>query len=442
MDFLSIQLLLNTFVPKRRPNEAPMWKQKIPIILVLAFSLTVFTHGLNTPIGVITPPTAILVVGLILTFCTRMSEGRVLIPTAILQCPVVIASLCYFACGIVSGLGAADKAMWMKEIVQRTIIIILPLLMFTLTPKKPEQIKYAIMTYIPLCLFVVVFASNDARQTGMSEASYTLGMHKNQVAGSCSVMSTIAIAAILTTRSDKRFKWLMVFVAAAGALGCFAAQGKAGMLCIIVATIFMFIAAKTSARTFITFFLTCVIAAAVMWKVMPDKAREHVVSTKKFSTTEIRMSLWTDVWPLLLAEPMSMVGWGNPLVKSVNGGEDKWFGDCANVLLNDWFQMSLAGPICLLGVIITALKQGLDNAKKLPLYSVLGFINLVALGAVSGRFTHAMLDTFWIGRGVTLVTWAAIGMMIWIKLYLKQAEQKKPRKGSRNARPALASTAR
>lgn len=174
---------------------------------------------------------------------------------------------------------------------------------------------------------------------------------------------------------------------------------------------------------------------------MPDKAREHVVSTKKFSTTEIRMSLWTDVWPLLIAEPMTMVGWGNPLVKNVGGGEDKWFGDCANVLLNDWFQMTLLGPICLLGVIFTAIKQGLDNAKRLPLYSVLGFINLVALGSVAGRFTHAQLDTFWIGRGVTLVTWAAIGMMIWIKLYLMQLDQAKLSR-RRSSGKTLASTAR
>ncbi len=424
-------------IKSKKPYVVPMWKQKVPIILAIAFAVTNFAHGVQTPIGVITPPTMAFIVGLILTFFARLSEGRSLIPGVVLGNPIFIASAVYFVIGIGSGLAAADKALWIKEIVQRTTIIFLPMLLFALTPRKPEEIKFAIMSYLPLCLIVVIFAGNDARNTGLTEASYTFGMHKNQIAGSCSIMSTIAIAGILTS-TRKKFKRIMTGFAVAGALGCFASQGKAGMVCIIVATIFMFIAAKTKPRAFLTFGITCVIAGAIMWKVMPDKAREHVVSTKKFSTTEIRMTLWTDVWPVLLAEPFGAVGWGNPLVKNNGGGEDKYYGDCANVLLYDWMQMSLIGPLVLISVIVLAVKQGLNNANKVPLNSLLGFINLVALGVVCGRFTHAMVDTFWIGRGVTLTTWAAIGMLIFVKLYIEQTVKKPSKRGSLRTVPVSA----
>ena len=62
--------------------------------------------------------------------------------------------------------------------------------------------------------------------------------------------------------------------------------------------------------------------------------------------------------------------------------------------------------------------------------TTLAFINLVGLGVVCGRFTHAMVDTFWIGRGVTLTTWAAIGMLIFVKLYLDQTSKQKTIKGN------------
>lgn len=178
-----------------------------------------------------------------------------------------------------------------------------------------------------------------------------------------------------------------------------------------------------------------------MWKVMPEKAREHVVSTKKWSTTDIRITLWTDVWPVLLAEPFAPVGWGNPLVKMVRG-EEMYYGDCANVLLFDWMQMSIVGPLLLIAVIVLAIKQGLDNARRMvTMKSTLAFINLVGLGVVCGRFTHAMVDTFWIGRGVTLTTWAAVGMLIFVKLYLDQTSRQKTVRGAVRAGAAPVKTA-
>ena len=401
--------------------KVPLWKQKVPIILAIAWALTVSPHGVSTPVGVITPPSMAFICGVLLTFFIRFNAGRPLIPMAVLSRPVVIASLCYFGVGVFSGVFAADKFTWMKEVVQRTMIIILPMLLFSLTPRKPEDIKFAILWYLPLCLIIVFFAGNDASKTGLEEATYTFGMHKNQIAGSCSIMSTIGIAAMMSS-SKKKLKAIMCFFAIAGAIGCFASQGKAGLVCIIIASIFMFIAARTKPKYIVYFALTCVVAGALMWKIMPDKAREHVVSTKKWSTTEIRLTMWSDILPVLQAEPFSAVGWGNPLIKTIKG-EEMYYGDCANVLLYDWMQMSLVGPIILLLVIFFAVKQGLDNARRMPTKTILAFINLVALGVVCGRFTHAMVDTFWIGRGVTLTTWAAVGMLVFVKLYLDQTAQ-------------------
>lgn len=406
-----------------KSKKVPLWRQKVPVILAVAFALTVSPHGVSTPVGVITPPSMAFVVGVLLTFIDRSTAGKPLVPMVVWSRPVVIASLIYFAIGVLSGIYAADKFTWMKEVVQRIMIIILPMLLFSLTPKKPEQLRFAILWYLPLCFIIVIFAGNDASKTGLNEATYTFGMHKNQIAGSCSIMSTIAIAAMISS-SKQKVKAIMVFFALAGAIGCFASQGKAGLVCIIIAAMFMFIAARTKPKYIACFMITCVLAGAIMWKVMPDKAREHVVSTKKWSTTEIRLTMWSDILPVLQEEPFSAVGWGNAMLKVIHG-QEMYYGDCANVLLYDWMQMSIFGPIALIAIIFFAVKEGLDNARRIPTRTLLAFLNLVALGIVCGRFTHAMVDTFWIGRGVTLTTWAAIGMLIFVKLYIDQTSSRK-----------------
>jgi hypothetical protein len=152
---------------------------------------------------------------------------------------------------------------------------------------------------------------------------------------------------------------------------------------------------------------------------MPKEVVEKAVSTKKFNSNELRLSLWSDVLPRLEKKPFRACGWGNPLVEG-----DKFYYDMANVLLYDWMQMSIFGPIALLSVIFFAIKLGLDNARRMPITTTyLSFVNLIALGIICTRFMHGMLDTFWIGRGCTLCTFMGIGMMVYVKLLLDQQQQ-------------------
>ncbi len=394
-------------------------KYAIEIVLTCAFALTVLAHGIPTPIGYLSISTIAAGLGLLYTLKQRYDGQRPLIPPSLLSIPVVIATLVYFGVGLSSVAFADEPRFWLREVLQRTLIIFLPMFLFSLMPKKPGQLKWAILAYLPLCALLSIISIWDARSSGFAKPVYALGMHKNHIAGSCSVMATIAIAALLTTRDLKRRYW-MIFFLVVGTVGCVAAQGKAGMCCILIATAFMFIANGARVRNVLYFVVAVSLVGTILWKIMPQESIDHVVSTKKFSTNEIRLTLWTDVVPVLIEKPFSAVGWGNILVK-----EDRYYGDCANVLLYDWFQMTIFGPIALLGVIFFAVKLPFDNARRMPKTSLLAFINLVALGVICGRFFHGMVDTFWIGRGVTLVTWAAIGMSIFVKLYLDQLDSKK-----------------
>ncbi|HEY9679232.1 MAG TPA: hypothetical protein V6C76_14580 [Drouetiella sp.] len=397
------------------PPTMRNWTQ---VILIATFALSVFPQGVPTPVGTMCISSFAMLVGLVWIINKRATQNKSLVPTIVLKHAVVIACAAYFLLGLATFPNCDMPMYWVKEVVQRTIIIWLPTLVFTLVPQKPKDIQKAILAYLPLCSIIAVATFWDARHSHFATPSYAFGMHKNHIAGSCSVMGTIAIAAMLTSKNVHK-RLLMIGFLGLAIIGCFASQGKAGLLCMVVATLFMMFASGVKMKRILYFGLAIVVSAGLMWKFMPHEAREHVVSTKKFSTNEIRMTLWTDILPVLTKEPFIAVGWGQLLLK-----DGRYFGDGACVLLLDWFQMTILGPILLLISIFFAVKLPLDNAKRIPKNTALAFINLVALGVICGRFFHAMVDSFWIGRGVTLCTWAAIGMALFVKLYLDQKQKR------------------
>lgn len=411
----------------------------IPALMTCCLSLSLFANGFRTMLGYATITSIALAVGTFYILIKRASDNKPVIPLSLISVPVVAASLVYFSLGVLSFAVADNRDNCLREMIQRVLIIFLPTVVFSLGPRKPSDLKFAILAYLPICGFIAICALWDAHTHKFETPSFTLNMHKNHIAGSCSIMATIAVAALLTTNVLKK-RLIMVACLALALLGCVGSQGRAGFVCTIVATTVMMIVAKTRVRNVLIFIATVLIMGGALWKLLPEKAIEHVMTTKRHSANEVRIAIWSDIGPYLLNHPMTAVGWGNALVIG-----ERFHYDCANVLLFEWMQLSLAGPIALLSVILFGVKLGFDNAKRLAVNTLLSFINLVGLGIVCGRFTHAMLDTFWIGRGVTLTTWAGVGMLVFVKLYLDQislrstpADQKSTATKVRNARsPAL-----
>ncbi|HEY9712670.1 MAG TPA: O-antigen ligase family protein, partial [Chroococcales cyanobacterium] len=377
--------------------------------------------------GVITPSALGLLVGCAIVLYTRLEAGKPLVPLSFFTIPVVVATFVYFAIGLSTFSVAEDKFTFWKEVVQRTLIIMLPLYLFSMGPRKPEHLKTAILTLLPCCSVVCLVALQVARSVGFSKPVYVLGMHKNQIAGTCAVMGVIAVSCLLTSRSRKK-KLIFAGFLILACLGCLSTQGRAGLLCILISTVFMLVAIRAKWKTLLYFVLAVSISGAAILKMMPKEAIEHAVSTQKFSSNQLRVALWSEVYPMLAEDPWVAVGWGQPRQYGT-----QFYGDVANVFLFDWMQMGILGGIALLVMIGCAVWLPLENAWRMPTNTLLSFINLVALGVIVARFTHGMLDTFWIGRGCNLTTWMAIGMTVFVRLLLDQNEQRRMIGSSRSA---------
>jgi len=150
---------------------------------------------------------------------------------------------------------------------------------------------------------------------------------------------------------------------------------------------------------------------------MPKEVVENSDLDKE-NSNEARLLVWGELYPFLSRKPFSPVGWGNGIIKG-----NMVYHDIANAFLYDWMQMSILGGLALLSIIFFAIKLALDNASRMPTNTYLSFVNLIALGIICTRFTHGMLDTFWIGRGCNLCTFMGVGMAVYVKLLLDQQQQ-------------------
>lgn len=391
-------------------------RRKIQWLLIGAFAFSAISVGAAIPLGVVTISSLSLMVGAGLVGFWRLQADKPILPKAFLEIPVVITICIYFAIGLSTGLVAADKKMFVREVIQRLLIIALPLYLFSMGPRDPKQIKTALLAFLPLCGVVALYSIYEARHIGFEDPVYAMGMHKNHIAGICANMGVVAVACLLTSRNRRRRLILSGFLLLA-VFGCIAVQGKAGLLTIPFATVFMLIAIRAKPKNILYFAVAVCLGAATCVIIMPKKAMEHVVSTKKFSSNDDRIRTWSEVLPMLEKDPMKAVGWGQ--WRAEHGIV---FSDCANATLFDWMQMGILGGLTHLAMIFFSVKLAMDNARRMPLNTLLSFINLVALGLICARFAHGQVDTFWVGRGVNLTTFMAVGIAVFVRLLLDQVE--------------------
>ncbi len=409
----------------------------ILILLVCAIGGTAVAQGFGlSGVGYVTVSSGALAIGAILIMVFRVEAGKAMLPIAVLEIPVVVATLIYFVLGLSTYDAADDKFLFYKEVLQRTLIVLAPLYFFSLGPKKASELKWAFLSLLAVGVPIALFSFGEAYLSHFSRPVYAFGMHKNQIAGTCACMAVVAIAGLLTSKSNRK-RFVFGDIVLVSIMGCLGTQGRAGLICTVVATVFMLIAIRANPKQILRFILAVSVGAVMMSHFLPKETIEKALSNDKYSSSQIRVTLWTDIYPLLIKEPFRAVGWGNPRIEGAY-----YYGDVANVLLFDWMQMGILGAVALTVVIIFAIKLPLDNAVRMPTDSLLAFINLCALGIICVRFTHGMLDTFWIGRGVNLITWMAIGVTVFVKLLLDQTGAKPGAHTVRRQKAAVVSHAR
>lgn len=404
----------------------------IPCLIMAAMATSAWCIGIPVAMVQLTPTAIFLALAALLTGLTRLAREAPLFPIEALKKPAVWTAAIYFTIGLTTYFQAGDKGLYLKEIIQRTILIWVPMYCTSVGLRSLDQVKSFLLWYLPAGALISIISTGTAISGGFATPVYLLGLHKNMIAGLCGTMCLITIGHLLTSQRakvkllkwqvpNKPFYWGLT---ALGFLGIVAAQGRGGLVEVACGTFIMLIAIRARATTLLKTAGLCVMVLVALYYLMPKSAIEHVVSMQAHGANAVRLQLWGDMWAHFQREPFSACGWGNPYIDPVTGW---WYYDLACILLFDWMQMGMIGAIALLVMMFFSLKLGFDNAKEVDPHTMVGFVNTTGLGIAAGKFAHGMLDTFWIGRGHMFHVWTSIGVCLFVHLYLQQQSYQKMR---------------
>ena len=121
---------------------------------------------------------------------------------------------------------------------------------------------------------------------GLTEAVYAYGMHKNQLAASCTILAVIAFSFAITSRR-KQLVIINLGIFVVACLSMVSGQGRAALLAAIVATFGMMYAARTRRKYVIGYALILLVTGAITWHFLPPKVTGYYTTTRRRSLTEL-----------------------------------------------------------------------------------------------------------------------------------------------------------
>ena len=291
----------------------------IAILLIFAFASSPYCFGVQVGAVVITPCSASFALAALFTVYARLTSSLPVISSLLLSQPAFIATVIYFSIGISTGLIAEDKAAFIKEIIQRTTIIWLPLFGMSMGLRKIKYAKYALLGYLPGAGLLALLTAAAGISSKFDQPVYIMGLHKNMTASLCATMAIICGAHLLSSKRpflqfpgenelirkirvpNRLFFGGLFGLAVLGILAC---QGRAGLIEVVVAAYVMLFAMRAKPRTLIAMTVSCVVGLGLIIKLMPEHAMEHVVSTQRHSANAVRLEIWTDIRPQLHGKPI------------------------------------------------------------------------------------------------------------------------------------------
>lgn len=379
------------------------------------FALTADTNGPKIGDFTLTGAALCLIISVLLICFRRLAQKQWIVTRVILSQPIVIAALFYLGCGIASGAVASDQKTFISAVIQRIIIMFLPMFVSIYFPRRPKDVAWMFIAFLVPATFIALAGFADGLRLHFSAPTYVLNLHKNQIGADCSSIILISAAFILT----RQFKKLHpVFYACAGCamLGMLAAQSRAAMLGTVLGIFLMLIALRINLKWLLTGAVTLAGLGWIVYTLLPTKTVSILTSRDRYSSAWIREVSWQYLWQCVTKDPLICVGWGNaiPTISETN------LSDGASIFFLDWIQMGITGLMAQFAMVAACIYTPLRNAFKMPPRSVTSAINLAAMGIMTCRFFNAYLDSFWIGRGFTLTTFACAGVVVFVTLWSRR----------------------
>ena len=257
---------------------------------------------------------------------------------------------------------------------------------------------------------------------GIGASEYTLDIHKNSLGPIFGAGIIIAMASLLNTRFQSRYKLFWIFSLACCGLGIMLTLSRSGWIATAAAMALILYLSRGYKAFAISLIVLIPIVVAV-WYLLPDKAVTYATDLSSDAyVVKARLGAINDVMAAYQKDPLFGVGVGLRKVIEPH-----------NVFVLTLGETGLVGLAALIALLFSsfhtfrkALRVAGDDVSKRRIVVVGAAVFLLVL--VSG-----MMDVYW-RRGVVFMAWACVGMAVGILRqppHLRRVIQERPRGESR-----------
>ncbi len=373
------------------------------------------------------PPWAVrmlpLQIGLVWTVWARLKNRAGLVPTRFLKLPLCWAIGAYALIVIFNTHGSYG----LFEMGRRFWLALVPLYIFAFGTRKPTDLLWSLYAFVLVSIPVSWQAADVAVRSHFTQYITTTNSARplltvNHVLYS-DVSATMVLICWVIFLTRRHLPWRIA--AGIGVLFGFFALLASMCRGAIIGTVVAMIAVAFLSKVKMRFLLpgSVAIVAAIILGIffLPDDIKaDRLMGNNKYSTVDDRLKETSIQFRYIELHPLQPLGLGVPLITETK----QVFNDYTYVLVQDYLQLGFFGALALLISGGMGIQMALKNASRVPINSSAATINLAAFGIFVLYCIHANLDAFWSQLGDHSVPFVALGMIIFIKLWLDAQVQK------------------
>jgi hypothetical protein len=377
-----------------------------PATTIVLFPLTFIPFAMNA-FGKLVGPSDILLILLGGTLLLEWASGR--------QHGSLLGSLSVPAIGFVvwtaaSAVWAAHPHAVLGESLQRAAFVGLGIAVIHTLPTDGRVVRRGLVAMVGIAAVMGAIETVVAVATRTYLHVYGLGINKNWY-GFVLTFGIVVLAALAFDRlQDVGVRWLVPLVPMVTGLAVSGSRGGwiGTLVGVTVVVVFHRPAFAWPAIT------AAVLAIALLFVAAPQLTTKKIDTSTADTSAGMRLRTWSDGIDAVKQHPLLGEGAGNFLAVVKDRGSQI---DPNNLILLTWAETGIFGLMFLGWLFGAALRMAARNARTLTGTAALA--NTAGAAVFVSSVAHAQFDMFWT-RGVALLTFMGIGLVLWANRQVKQ----------------------
>lgn len=343
----------------------------------------------------------------------------------VLRQPTSIFMMVYMINGLFTANRVSHMELFEAAFLRRFVYAAAYIYIFALSAWTPKDLLWALIAHGIVACGVSIWAFSDGMAQGFRGSpgeGTDLFLHYNYLSDICAGAGLIAFGLFVSVRK-RSVRIVAVIGGIFSVLATLACTSRAALLAVGAALYAMFMYKRLSAKAYLIMTVSWMIAVASFFAIMPPERLSARTESRSGSSFAARPYLWTQSVEYLFHSNFTPAGWGQPVSAPVSGIIIENY---CNVFFEDLIESGISGLVCSIGILVSSLWLAWRNVQEAPQKSPIQAINLIAVGFVVQKYFHGCFDSYWSGITHHSTAYMAIGIITYLRVYLKEMRASAP----------------